>query len=347
MNKNRVVILAGLLAALILAGLVTGKAGAQTDGSFQDALRLYEQGHLLEAASRFEGMILDPALTESEKIDGLLLLAKCYRGAGDEIRARGAIERLYQMDSDYTLDLDRHQSIAALYLSVYGPSFKRSGEVSSVGLLAFKTSMVGGSVDGAAELGEIIADVLTENLLGSTSLDLVERREIDAILAEIDLTRQGLSDPATAARVGKLVGAQSMLMGRLMTVGGQCRISARLVVTETGEVVQADEVAWKGDVDDADALFAKLDELSQKVAAMLGEKIELQGASMPYTLDAARSYVQGIECLDAGDFACAAENLSQAAELAPDWTKPLAALDEVAPLVALDGDWAHPEVGER
>lgn len=344
MDKNRVAILAGLLAALIFAGLLTGEANAQTDGSFQEALRLYEQGHLLEAASSFEKEILDPDMTESEKTDGLLLLAKCYRGAGDEIRARGAIERLYQMNPDYTLDLDRHQAIAALYLSVYGPSFKRSGEVSSVGLLAFKTSMIGSKVEGADEFGEIIADILTENLLGSTSLDLVERREINAILQEIELTKQGLTDPATAARVGKLVGAQSMLMGRLMTVGGQCRISARLVVTETGEVVKADEVAWKGDVDDAELLFEKLDELSQKVAGMLGEKIELQGASMPYTLDAAKNYVMGIECLDAGDFACAAEHLGKAADLAPDWTKPLAALDEVAPLVALDGDWAHPEM---
>lgn len=47
--------------------------------------------------------------------------------------------------------------------------------------------------------------------------DLVERGRIDALVAEFDLARSGLVDASTAARIGRLLGAESII---IMSVSG-------------------------------------------------------------------------------------------------------------------------------
>jgi curli biogenesis system outer membrane secretion channel CsgG len=48
--------------------------------------------------------------------------------------------------------------------------------------------------------------------------DVIERSRVDTILAEYDLARGGLVDPSTAARVGQLLGAQSIVLMSLSAV---------------------------------------------------------------------------------------------------------------------------------
>lgn len=63
------------------------------------------------------------------------------------------------------------------------------------------------------ELGSGIGDVVTRELFELGRFDLVERRNLAAILAEQDLGRSGRFDPATAASVGRLLGADLILVG--------------------------------------------------------------------------------------------------------------------------------------
>lgn len=59
-------------------------------------------------------------------------------------------------------------------------------------------------------------DALVASLVRSGALDVVERTRIDAILAEQKLTRDAFTDPANAARLGKLLGADYLVVGTLV-----------------------------------------------------------------------------------------------------------------------------------
>jgi curli biogenesis system outer membrane secretion channel CsgG len=63
------------------------------------------------------------------------------------------------------------------------------------------------------DLGSGIGDIVTRELFELERFDLVERRNLAAILAEQDLGQSDRFDPATAANVGRLVGADLILVG--------------------------------------------------------------------------------------------------------------------------------------
>jgi len=65
------------------------------------------------------------------------------------------------------------------------------------------------------DLGVGIADIVTRELFELGRFDLVERRNLAAALAEQDLGRSGRFDTATVAGVGRLVGAELILVGAI------------------------------------------------------------------------------------------------------------------------------------
>ena len=65
------------------------------------------------------------------------------------------------------------------------------------------------------DVGKGVADMLTTALVKSSKFRVIEREKVEAVLAEQDLAKSGRVDPATAARVGKVLGADYLLMGRV------------------------------------------------------------------------------------------------------------------------------------
>ena len=63
------------------------------------------------------------------------------------------------------------------------------------------------------DLGSGIGDIVTRELFELGRFDLVERRNLAAAIAEQDLGRTGRFDPTTVAGVGRLVGAELILVG--------------------------------------------------------------------------------------------------------------------------------------
>jgi curli biogenesis system outer membrane secretion channel CsgG len=62
-------------------------------------------------------------------------------------------------------------------------------------------------------VGRDLAGMLTNELASSGAFDMVEREKLDAILDEQDLGSSGRVEPSTAAKVGKMVGAQYIVTG--------------------------------------------------------------------------------------------------------------------------------------
>lgn len=93
-----------------------------------------------------------------------------------------------------------------------------------------------------------LAQMLISDLSSLEGVRIVERDRLEAILAEIKLGQTAKIDKATAAKVGKLLGAKYMVLGGYFDLMGALRADARVVEVETGRVVQS--VGANGKPDD-------------------------------------------------------------------------------------------------
>jgi TolB-like protein len=116
------------------------------------------------------------------------------------------------------------------------------------------------SADNADTSGyeEGIVRILEKPLASSPDFELVERADIDKVIRELQLTRDRQFDQSTAARIGRLVGAQQLLLGSYFKIGMTLRIDARIVDTETGRILTS--VAREGDPENLTALVTTIGE---------------------------------------------------------------------------------------
>jgi TolB-like protein len=92
------------------------------------------------------------------------------------------------------------------------------------------------------KLGDVVSELLVTRLSGKPNIVIIERGQIDQILNELKLSMLGLTDGSNAEKVGKLLGADAMIVGSVSEVGDKFAISARHVDTATGRVAFAKEV---------------------------------------------------------------------------------------------------------
>src|SRR5437867_3703287 len=83
-----------------------------------------------------------------------------------------------------------------------------------------------------ATLGDIIASQLST----ASGFDLVERRELNAVLKEASLGLGGVVRAKDAVRVGALLRADQFLLGSSISVNGTNRLIIRLVDSSTGMI---------------------------------------------------------------------------------------------------------------
>lgn len=89
----------------------------------------------------------------------------------------------------------------------------------------------------ALEVG--IQGLLLTELQQNPALRIVERGVLRQMLDEQDLAQAGRVDPATAARVGRMVGARYAVTGTFMDLYGNFRLDGRIIDVETGEILRA------------------------------------------------------------------------------------------------------------
>lgn len=92
------------------------------------------------------------------------------------------------------------------------------------------------------KLGDIVSELLVTRLSGKENITIIERGQIDQIMNELKLSMLGLTEGSNAEKVGKLLGAEAMIVGSVSEVGDKFAIAARHVDVETGRVAFAREV---------------------------------------------------------------------------------------------------------
>ncbi|MBI4518042.1 MAG: hypothetical protein HY699_19740 [Deltaproteobacteria bacterium] len=88
--------------------------------------------------------------------------------------------------------------------------------------------------------GDAIAERLRRALRGR-GVTLVERDQLNRIVAEQKLGVSGLVDERTTAQIGRLAGADSLLFGTVEETGGSIVVEARVVSIGEGVVLAAEQ----------------------------------------------------------------------------------------------------------
>jgi curli biogenesis system outer membrane secretion channel CsgG len=161
-----------------------------------------------------------------------------------------------------------------------------------------------------SHLGEAAADEFVTQLFQSGEFSVVEREQINAILAEQDFGQSGRVQASQAAELGKILGVQVILTGSITKfsinekgggIGGfgvkyaeaDSAVDVRLINVNTAEIMFADEaegtkrlggirvggVSAYQDYDAglaAEALRPAVEEMAQKIAAQAGELAMIQ-----------------------------------------------------------------------
>ena len=177
-----------------------------------------------------------------------------------------------------------------------------------------------------------LAQMLITDLAGHPSVTLVERARIQAIFDELKLTEEKKVDPATAAKLGKLLSAQYVLLGGYFAFAGQLQINTRLLKTETGVLIPGPGVRGK-----PDAFFELEAELSQKLSQLFTTEVPTDAAKEAAKEAAAPKrpahsnvavavrYSKALDLIDKKDRAGARKELEGVVKEQPDFV--LATLD--------------------
>jgi len=97
----------------------------------------------------------------------------------------------------------------------------------------------GGKQADLEPLRQGLAQMLITDLAELGEIRVVERTRLNAVLEEQKLAASGKVDAATAARIGKLLGARALVLGSYFDLAGTLRIDARVVEVETGKIVRS------------------------------------------------------------------------------------------------------------
>jgi curli biogenesis system outer membrane secretion channel CsgG len=171
-------------------------------------------------------------------------------------------------------------------------------------------------------LGKGIASMMISDLGAVQEIQLLERERIQDLLKEMELSRTRYFDSTTAVKVGRLSGAEYIVVGAFAAVQPQMRIDTRVVRVSTGEIVKTAQVVGK-----EDAFF----DLEQKLAARLidglgialspEEQQRLAAKQQANRIDAAStvlSFSRALSLYDKGEYVDAGSAMGPVLQASPN-----------------------------
>lgn len=211
--------------------------------------------------------------------------------------------------------LARALAALALLLALACPALAQSAAPTTLAILPFENNSVTDQKMYDPLAQGLASMLITDLKMAGTSLKVIERAQIAAILKEVALGQSGMVDQATAVQAGRLLGAQAIAFGAFMVLGGDVRMDARIVSVETSECLMASSIMG-GKAD-----FMKLErQLAEKIAASLKTSLA-QAPAARGGMDAAMLYSRGLEALDKGDKAGAEKLFAEAVAADPSYKR--------------------------
>ncbi len=181
---------------------------------------------------------------------------------------------------------------------------------------------IGQDPDDYQALRKGLASMTISELAMNPAVRVVERAQLQQILTEQNLGREGRVDPNTIVQIGHLIGAKYMVTGTIYDVRGDFRIDARLFDAETGQIIRTQRV--QGRLDNVFDLVTRLATNLMHDANLppLPARVQQQREAMgnPPT-QAVMAYSRAIYYADRGDTQRAVEQYRRAITAFPNYTR--------------------------
>ena len=171
-------------------------------------------------------------------------------------------------------------------------------------------------------LGRGIAAMMISDLSSVQEIRLVERDRMQDLIKEIDAQHTKYFDSTTAVRVGKMVGAEYIVVGAFAALDPKMRIDTRVVRVETGEIVKTAQVSG-----DEDKFFDLEQKLANKLIDGLGialspdEQTRLANQQRANRIDAVSTllgFSRALALYDRGDFVGAGQQMVPVLRASPN-----------------------------
>jgi TolB-like protein len=152
--------------------------------------------------------------------------------------------------------VSRSLAVAAL-VAAPAVSMAQADNRPVVVVFTFTNSSIGPSKADFDGIATGVQDLLITDLASNAKVRVVDRTHINDILAEQKLGKDGAIDPATAARVGKILGAQYAITGGFMSdAKGKAVMTSRTIDIETTQIINPQRI--DGDRDNVLGMIAQL-----------------------------------------------------------------------------------------
>lgn len=152
------------------------------------------------------------------------------------------------------------ESVAEPVAAEPAPAVVAEPEKIPVAIASFSSAA---NVREADTVRRALVDGLINALAQRDDVRVVERERIAEALQDLRMSSEGLIDQATALQLGKMTGARVIVTGNILQVDDELVITARLINTETSELVATRANGPRG------KLLAVVDELAAGVAERL------------------------------------------------------------------------------
>jgi TolB-like protein len=308
---------------------------AQTDGTLSQARTMYNEGRFAEVIDLLTKAAADTTVSKADSRDIYLLLAKASAGKTFNDQAIVYMRKVLEIDPAFRLNTKvEPPQVQRVWFKV--DSLRAEGDATSktqtLAILYFENNSIADRED-MDGLSKGLSAMLVTDLMGTPGLRIVERERIQFLLDELKLQKSEYFDQSAAVKVGKLIGAHNLVMGSFSKVDkSKIRIDARLVKTETGEIIKSEKIEGKS------SQLAKLqNELSIKVAAWMGVEMAAAPQDDKQPIEAVLAYTRGLNLEDEMQLTAAYEAYKEALAADPKFDVARDRLLALEPYLAVSG----------
>jgi len=171
---------------------------------------------------------------------------------------------------------------------------KLVGERMGLAVLPFQTKGLG------TEMGDInIVEQMMTTFYNLNRFKLFERTQLEKILEEQKLGMTGILDASTAAEIGKGIGVDAIVLGSVTRAGGNIAIDARLIDTETAQIITAqDEMSPRTGIQELKEMINRLaTKIYQDLPLVEGYVINVSGDELTLDIGLNKSIKKGMKCI--------------------------------------------------
>ena len=214
-------------------------------------------------------------------------------------------------------------ALAASSLAAQAPAAQQDTRP-AIAILDFDLGLtLGQQRDDYEALRRGLASLTLGEMAANPQIRVVERAQLQQLLQEQNLGREGRLDNETMARIGRIIGARYMVTGTFFDNRGNVRVDARIFNVETSEILRTQSVTGR-----MDNIYDMVPRLAQQLMHDANlpplerrAEADFRQANPTPPTQAVMAYSRAVLYADRGDTQHAVEQYRRALQVFPQYTQ--------------------------